>query len=109
MRDVIFAMRTFWVLAVPYFRSDDRWPARALLTGVVAAELGLVFVAVEVARWNARFFNALEQRSWELMTPELFNFGLIVVGAILAGMSQYYFGRSEERRVGKEGRFGGWS
>ena len=49
MRDVIFAMRTFWVLAVPYFRSDDRWPGRALLAGVIAAELGLVIVSVEVA------------------------------------------------------------
>ena len=83
MRDVILAMRTFWVLAVPYFRSDDRWPGRALLSGVIAAELGLVYVAVEVTYWNARFFNALEQRSWDLMTPELLNFCLIVVGVIL--------------------------
>jgi putative ATP-binding cassette transporter len=94
MHRLIFAMRTFMVLALPYFRSEDRWPGRALLTGVIAAEFGLVYVAVEVARWNARFFNALEQRSWELMTPELFNFGLIVIGAILAGMAQYYFGQA---------------
>jgi putative ATP-binding cassette transporter len=94
MRDVILAMRTFWVLALPYFRSDDRWPGRALLSGVIAAELGLVYVAVEVTYWNARFFNALEQRSWDLMTPELLNFCLIVVGVILTNMAQYYFGQA---------------
>ena len=76
MTRVILALRTFFVLALPYFRSEDRWRARTLLAGVIAAELGLVYIAVSVINWNARFFNALEQRSWELLTPELFIFVL---------------------------------
>ena len=76
MDRVIVALRTFLTLALPYFRSEDRWRARALLAGVIGAELGLVYVAVTVIQWNARFFNALEARDWDGFKRELFVFGL---------------------------------
>src|SRR5256885_875777 len=68
MERVIVALRTFVTLALPYFRSEDRWRARLLLAGVIGAELGLVYVAVTVIQWNARFFNALEARDWNGFT-----------------------------------------
>ncbi|MGB9368981.1 MAG: ABC transporter ATP-binding protein/permease [Xanthobacteraceae bacterium] len=94
MDRVILALRTFLTLALPYFRSEDKWRARLLLAGVIAAELGLVYVAVTVIQWNARFFNALEARDWDAFKRELFMFGLITLGAIVATASQYYFGQS---------------
>jgi vitamin B12/bleomycin/antimicrobial peptide transport system ATP-binding/permease protein len=94
MTRVILALRTFFVLALPYFRSEDRWRGRTLLAGVIAAELGLVYVAVSVINWNARFFNALEQRSWDSLAPELLIFCLLIVGALIVGMAQYFFGQS---------------
>jgi putative ATP-binding cassette transporter len=94
MSSVVLGLRTFLKIALPYFNSEDRWRARLLLAGVIGAELGLVYVAVSVTHWNTRFFNAIEQKSWALLTPEFLTFGFIVVGAILAGVSQYYFGQS---------------
>ena len=91
MTRVILGLRTFLKLALPYFRSEDRWRACLLLAGVIAAELGLVTIAVATINWNARFFNALEQRSWDMLGPELVIFGLILCGAIAAGMASYYF------------------
>jgi vitamin B12/bleomycin/antimicrobial peptide transport system ATP-binding/permease protein len=91
MSRVVLALRTFFQLALPYFQSADRWRARALLGGVIAAELGLVYVAVATINWNARFFNALEQRSWDMLGPELVIFCLILCGAVVCGMSSYYF------------------
>lgn len=85
---------TFLDLALPYFRSDERLSARFFLAGVIGAEVALICVSVQVIQWNARFFNALEQRSWDLMTPELFNFSLLVVCMIFTGMAQYYFGQA---------------
>jgi vitamin B12/bleomycin/antimicrobial peptide transport system ATP-binding/permease protein len=98
MRSIVQALRTFFALALPYFRSEERWYARFLFLGVVGAELGLVYVAVAVNSWNARFFNALEARDWNAFSAELFVFGFIVVGAILAGMAQYYFGQTLQVR-----------
>src|SRR5205085_2169012 len=98
MDRIIVALRTFLTLALPYFRSEDRWRARLLLAGVMGAELGLVYVAVAVIQWNARFFNALEARDWNGFTRELFVFGLITLGAILSTACQYYFGQTLQIR-----------
>lgn len=98
MTRVVLALRTFLALSLPYFRSEDRWRACSLLAAVVAAELGLVYVAVQVANWNARFFNALEARNWDAFTSELLVFCLIVLGAVVAGASQYYFGQTLQIR-----------
>ncbi len=93
MRAVVRALRTFAQLAWPYFRSEDRWIARLLLAGILAAELGLVAILVAVNEWNKRFFNALESRNWDAATGELLVFGFIALGAIVAGMSQFFFGQ----------------
>ncbi len=98
MRRLGVALGTFLGIALPFFSSADRWRARLLLGGVVAAELGLVYVAVSVIRWNGRFFNALESRSWSSVRDELIVFGFIAAGAVVAGMSQYFFGQSLQIR-----------
>src|SRR5947209_4381611 len=99
MNRIIIALRTFLTLALPYFRSEERWRARGLLLGVIAGELGFVAVAVTVIQWNARFFNALEARDWEAFMHELVVFGLITVGAIAVGMAQYFFGTTLQIRL----------
>lgn len=93
MKRIFEPLRMFLTLALPYFRSQERVRACALLSAVVAAELGLVYVAVVGNQWNARFFNALEAHDWATFTHELIVFCIITVGAIVAGMSQYYFGQ----------------
>jgi len=99
MDRVILALRTFLTLALPYFRSQERWTARGLLLGVIAGELGFVAVAVTVIQWNARFFNALEARDWEAFKHELFIFVFITMGAIAVGMAQYFFGTTLQIRL----------
>src|ERR1044072_8337143 len=98
MDRVIVALRTFPIRALPSFRSQDTGRARGLLAGVIAAELGLVYVAVSVIQWNARFFNALEAKDWNGFKRELFLFGLITLGAIVSTACQYYFGQTLQIR-----------
>jgi putative ATP-binding cassette transporter len=93
MKSAMTTLRTFLAVALPFFNSEERWLARGLLAAIVAAELGLVTVAVAVINWNARFFNALEARNWQAFTDELLVFSVITLGAIVAGISQYYFGQ----------------
>lgn len=99
MDRIIVALRTFLTLALPYFRSEERWRARGLLLGVIVGELGFVAVAVTVIQWNARFFNALEARDWDAFKRELVIFGFITLGAIAVGMAQYFFGTTLQIRL----------
>src|SRR3989442_5658853 len=94
MKNVILALRTFFHLALPYFRSPDRGRACALLAGVIGSELFVVYVAVKMNQWNAGFFNAVEARNWGAVQSELLVFVFITIGAILSGMGQYWFGQT---------------
>ena len=94
MSRVAATVRMFLALALPYFRSRERVKACALLAAVIAAELGLVYVAVASTHWSARFYNALEAKNWAAFQDELVVFCFIAVGAIIVGMSQYFFGQS---------------
>ena len=93
MNRFMLALRAFLALALPYFRSEDRWRGLALLTGVIAAEFALVGVAVVTNQWHGRFFNALEGRDWNTVRFELLVFSLIVIGNILSGMGMYWVGQ----------------
>ena len=53
MKSFADVVRIFLAVATPYFRSEDRIRGLLLLAAVVAAELGLVWVAVAVTHWNA--------------------------------------------------------
>ena len=94
MSRIVATVRMFLALALPYFRSRERLKARALLAAVIAAELGLVYVAVAATNWSARFYNALEAKNWDAFQDELIVFCFVAVGAIVVGMSQYFFGQS---------------
>jgi putative ATP-binding cassette transporter len=98
MKRIADALRMFLKLSLPFFRSEERVRAWLLLGAVVAAELGLVYVAVMVAHWNARFFNALEARNWTAFGDALILFCFIAVCAIAVGMSQYFFGQTLQIR-----------
>ena len=77
-------------LALPYFRSEDRWPGRILLAAVIGIELGIVAITVLVNSWNNRFYNALQERNWDAFVSELLYFcGLAAIFIVLAVYQLY--------------------
>ena len=51
-----------WVLARPYWSSEERGRALLLLGAVVALNLSLVAMTVVLTYWQRAFYNALEQK-----------------------------------------------
>ncbi len=94
MRQVVQIFRTFLTLALPYFRSEEKWRALALLAGVVVAEFGVVYALVAFNQWSGYFFNAIQDRNWNAFLFSLVLFSGIAAWTLLATMLQFYFGQS---------------
>ena len=90
MTGIATTLATIWRLAAPYFRSEDRWAGRVLLASVVAIELALVAVDVMINQWNARFYNALQDRDWDTFVYELGIFCALAASAIVLAVYQLY-------------------
>jgi vitamin B12/bleomycin/antimicrobial peptide transport system ATP-binding/permease protein len=77
-------------LAVPYFNGEDRWPGRALLAAVVLLELATVFLNVQFNEWNARFYNAVQEKNWDIFKSELLYFCGLAALFIIVAVYQLY-------------------
>ena len=90
MTGLASTLATIWRLAVPYFRSEDRLAGRALLAAVVGIELTIVAINVLINQWNARFYNALQDRNWDQFVTELLFFCMLVAVFIVVAVYQLY-------------------
>ena len=59
-----FLQRAFF-LALPYFRSEEKWRARGLLALVIALDLLRVALSVQLSYWNRAFFTALQEKDFD--------------------------------------------
>jgi len=90
LNNIRSTLATVWRIAVPYFRSEDKWAGRGLLAAVVSIELSLVAIDVLLNQWNARFYNALQERNWDSFVRELGIFSLLAACFIALAVYQLY-------------------
>ncbi|MEA2944864.1 MAG: vitamin B12/bleomycin/antimicrobial peptide transport system ATP-binding/permease protein [Alphaproteobacteria bacterium] len=90
MPGFVSTLSTIWRLAIPYFRSEDRLAGRVLLASIVAMELGVVAITVLINQWNARFYNALQDRAWDAFVREISIFCLLAGILIVVRVYQLY-------------------
>jgi len=91
MRRLSQLLGAAWSLTRPYFTSDDRWPALALITVLVALNLGQVFLSVLFNQWNNLFYTALQNKDWPTFLHQLIRFCWLAAAFIVAGVYQVYF------------------
>ncbi len=90
MRGIFSTIAIVWRIASPYFRSEDRWPGRFLLAAVIGIELSIVAISVLINEWNARFYNALQDRNWDAFVYQLGYFCVLATAFILLAVYQLY-------------------
>ena len=90
MKSLALTIADIWRLAVPYFRSDDRWPGRILLAAVIAIELSLVGIQVILNQWYNRFYNTLQDRNWEAFVSAILFFCVLAAVYTVLAVYQLY-------------------
>jgi vitamin B12/bleomycin/antimicrobial peptide transport system ATP-binding/permease protein len=71
-------LREAWLLAKPYWTSEERRRAWLLLAAIVALTLGSVYISVRLNQWRNTFFNALQDRDAVVFFQQLGVFTLLV-------------------------------
>ena len=90
MNNIRATLAIVWRIAIPYFRSEDKWAGRGLLAAVIAMELALVAINVLVSQWQNRFFTAIQEYDLARFVTEIWIFlGLASVFIALAVYKLY--------------------
>jgi putative ATP-binding cassette transporter len=71
-----------WRLAKPYFWSEEKWSARALLAAIIAMNLVMVAFNVIITYWNRDFFNAVQAYDAKTCIHMLFYLYVPIQGAM---------------------------
>jgi putative ATP-binding cassette transporter len=104
-------LATVWRIAAPYFRSEDRWMARGLLAAVVVIELAVVGLTVLFNRWNNVFYNALQEKNYDVFTYQIGYFCVLATFWIGLKVYQLYLNQWLQirwRRWMTDHYLGGW-
>ncbi|MBK8174414.1 MAG: ABC transporter ATP-binding protein/permease [Rhodospirillales bacterium] len=95
-----------WHLTIPYWRATEwgevsmfgrklrvreRWIARALLAIVLFLNVIIVWILKLANDWNARFYNALEEKNVDAFWSELRYFAVIATLFILVAVYRLWF------------------
>jgi len=79
-----------WGLVRPYWKSDERWLARALLTVVVGMNLGEVYLNVLFNQWNNDFYNSLQAVDQAAFWKALIRFSYLAAIFIVVAVYRTY-------------------
>ena len=90
MNNMRATLAIVWRIAAPYFRSEDRLAAWTLLAAVITIELSLVGIDVLLNQWRNRFYNALQERNWDVFVSEIGVFSILAASNVVLVVYQLY-------------------
>ena len=82
--------RDFTRIAVPYYRSEDRWAGRVLLASVIALQLFQVWLNIQFNAWYNTFYTALQDKDWNTFIWQIGVFSLLAAFFIVSAVYQIY-------------------
>jgi vitamin B12/bleomycin/antimicrobial peptide transport system ATP-binding/permease protein len=83
-------VREFTRIAVPYYRSEDRWAGRVLLFAVIALQLFQVWLNVRFNAWYNTFYTALQDKDWNTFIYQIGVFSVLAAFFIVSAVYQLY-------------------
>ncbi|HEV7476612.1 MAG TPA: ABC transporter ATP-binding protein/permease [Burkholderiales bacterium] len=84
-------LKAFWSLVRPYWTSEQRWRALAMLAAVVGLALMLVWLEVQFNLWNNDFYNTFQDKDQAEFFRQFGKFTLLAVIYIITGVYRFYY------------------
>ncbi len=78
-------LRDAWFLSRPYFRSEEKRSAWALLIVIVAMNLAMVGMLVVLSYWNNAWMNTFQIKDWNEFLSLLFTYSHTEGGLVMPG------------------------
>jgi putative ATP-binding cassette transporter len=82
--------RDLWVLARPYWYSEERRSALLLLATVIGLNLCIVYVTVEYNHWQNAFYNSLQNKDSAEFWRQLLKFCVLTAAYVFLVVYAYY-------------------
>jgi vitamin B12/bleomycin/antimicrobial peptide transport system ATP-binding/permease protein len=82
--------REFKRIAIPYFRSEDGRAGRILLFTVISLQLFQVWLNVRFNAWYKTFYDALQNKDWDIFIWQLGVFSVLAGFYIVSAVYQLY-------------------
>mgnify|MGYP000603731739 CR=1 FL=1 len=83
-------LKRVWALSAPYFKSDEKWKARALLAAIVVLNLASVYMLVLLNDWNRVFYDALQNKDQAVFWQQLGRFTYLAFALIIIAVYKFY-------------------
>ncbi|MDY1032054.1 hypothetical protein [Stenotrophomonas sp. CFBP8980] len=90
--------RDVWRLVSPYWVSEDRWRAYALLGTILGLGVFLTYIGVRQTYWQKNFFDALVERDLNGFWRQMLELGFIIAGIVVAGRARVWFEQALQMR-----------
>jgi len=87
-----------WALSLPYFKSEEKWKARALLASIVALNLAFVYTLVLFNEWNRFFYDALQEKNYPVFIEQLVRYTVLAFIYIVIAVYRFYLTQQLEMR-----------
>jgi vitamin B12/bleomycin/antimicrobial peptide transport system ATP-binding/permease protein len=83
-------LKAAWSLTRPYWTSDEKWSAWALLLVIIALNLGTVYITVLINQWNNAFYDALQELNFQKFLQQMGVFSVLATIYIIIAVYSLY-------------------
>jgi vitamin B12/bleomycin/antimicrobial peptide transport system ATP-binding/permease protein len=83
-------LKAAWSLTKPYWTSDEKWSAWALLLAIITLNLGTVYITVLINEWNNAFYDALQELNFQKFIQQMGVFCVLATIYIIIAVYSLY-------------------
>lgn len=91
-------LKDFWLLLKPFLSGPQRWLNMAFLAAILTLVITGVQISVLLNKWNAAFYNALQDRNIEAFYSQIVTWMMLFAASLTAGVAQLYLRRTAQLR-----------